>query len=93
MKLLTVSVLAVEFPLVCRHVLKLKLARSLSGPDLLFLNSSSSMPVHFTAGEWQILTLFFFFKGCFHTAITHKIPKFFSSPRDVQIEVPHPGER
>lgn len=61
MKLLTVSVLAVEFPLVCRHVLKLKLARSLSGPDLLFLNSSSSMPVHFTAGEWQILTLFFFF--------------------------------
>lgn len=60
MKLLTVSVPAVEFPLVCHHVLKLKLARSPSGPDLLFLNSSSSMPVHFTAGEWQILSLIFF---------------------------------
>lgn len=43
-KVLTGSVLAVGFPLVSLHVLKLKLAGSLSGPDLLLRNSSSSMP-------------------------------------------------
>ena len=73
-KVLTVSVLAVEFPLVCLHVLKLKLAGSLSGPDLLLLNSSSSMPVHFNAAEWQILPLLFLrmFLYCYH-------------PQDIQV--------
>lgn len=47
MKFLTVSLLAVKFPLVCLYVPKLKLAGSLSGPNLLFLNSSSCMPLIF----------------------------------------------
>jgi len=75
MKVLTVSVLAVEFPLVCLHVLKLKLSGSLSGPHLLLLNPSSSM-VHCsfycrgTANPFSYVC-----KKRFCTAITHKISK------------------